>query len=110
VTARVRGRAQFAEFRHGESLRSEHLSVRVAPSLRPGRPGVAFAIGRKVGPAVVRNRLRRRLRHVMQALEPNLDPSMVYLISARPSAGVLTFGEIEAAMRAMLLPRSAAAC
>lgn len=110
MTVRVRGRAQFAAFRHGTNLRSEHFSVRVAPSQRPGRPGVAFAIGRKVGPAVVRNRLRRRLRHVMQALEPTLDPGMVYLVSARPSAGSLTFSEIEGAMRAMLTAEGVAPC
>ena len=110
MTARVRGRAQFAAFRHGTNLRSEHFSVRVAPSERPGRPGVAFAISRKVGPAVVRNRLRRRLRHVMQALESDLDPTRVYLISARPSAALLTFSELLDTMRAMVVADEVVSC
>lgn len=48
-------------------------------------PHVAYAIGRAVGGAVERNRLRRRLRPIMSELAPSLPPGW-YLIGARPSA------------------------
>lgn len=36
----------------------------------PERAEVAFAVGRSVGPAVVRNRVRRRLRAAVRELAP----------------------------------------
>lgn len=56
------------------------------------RPAVAFAIGRKVGGATVRNRLRRRLRAVSRELvhEGRL-PTGWYLVIAAPSAGELSY-------------------
>jgi RNase P protein component len=44
---------------------------------------VAFALGRALGPAVVRNRLRRRLR-VLLAASP--VPPGWYLVGATPAA------------------------
>ena len=55
------------------------------------RPCVAYAIPRTVGPAVDRNRLRRRLRAV--TCELGLDPG-AYLISAGPAAAGLSFDEL----------------
>jgi ribonuclease P protein component len=49
---------------------------------------VAFAIGRPVGSAVARNRLRRRLRAAMVELRP---PTGTYLIGVTPAAGTSTF-------------------
>jgi ribonuclease P protein component len=56
-------------------------------------PKVAFAIGRKVGGAVERNRLRRRLRAIASELAPNLRPG-AYLIGAAPEAATLAFGDL----------------
>lgn len=52
---------------------------------------VAFAIGRDVGNAVTRNRLRRRARAVLHDLDL---PHGLYLIGCRPSASELTFAAI----------------
>jgi ribonuclease P protein component len=56
----------------------------------PREPAVAFAIGRKVGPAVVRNRLRRRLRDELRSLARQglLRPGC-HLVGVRPEAAVL---------------------
>lgn len=56
---------------------------------RPGsaRPAVAFAISRKVGGAVVRNRLRRQLRVAAElAAERNLLRPGWYLVMVAPAA------------------------
>lgn len=60
-----------------------------------GRAHVAFAIGRPVGAAVVRNRLRRRLRMIVR--ERALVPGW-WLIGARPNAVELTFEKLQRTM------------
>lgn len=56
---------------------------------------MAYAVGRKVGGAVERNRVRRRLRAVVAELAAQLAPG-AYLIGAAPAAASLTFGELGA--------------
>ena len=58
------------------------------PTLTP--PRVAFALGRTLGPAVARNRLRRRLRVLLSSVD--LPPGL-YLIGAGP--GVVERSYIE---------------
>jgi ribonuclease P protein component len=50
---------------------------------------VAFSIGRRYGPAVARNRIRRRLRAVLRDLAPVLPPG-AYLVGAAPDAARLS--------------------
>jgi ribonuclease P protein component len=45
----------------------------------------AMATGRVLGSAVVRNRIRRRIREVLRALEPNIQPGWDVLLIARPA-------------------------
>jgi len=56
-------------------------------------PRVAYAIGRGTGGAVVRNRLRRRLRAILSEHEQILAPG-AYLIGARPHAAGLSYAEL----------------
>ena len=50
---------------------------------------VAYAIGRQVGPAVVRNRLRRRLRAAVREIDRSTGglPTGAYLVSAAARGG-----------------------
>ena len=61
-----------------------------APGAPPAPPCVAFAISRKVGPAVVRNRLRRRLRDELEGLaRARRLPAGAYLVALAPAAAAL---------------------
>ncbi len=60
-------------------------------------PRVAYTIGRRVGPAVVRNRVRRRLRMLIREAAPKLRPG-AYLIGVRPSAVLLDYDELKEAL------------
>jgi ribonuclease P protein component len=96
---RVRARESLVELRRdGRRARSGPLWVDWLPAGdEPDAESLAclaFAIGRPVGPAVVRNRLRRRLRAIVRALAPGLAPG-VYLIGARPPAAIATYKELE---------------
>jgi ribonuclease P protein component len=62
---------------------------------------VAYAVGRAVGGAVVRNRLRRRLRAAVSELGPTLRPG-AYLVGAAPEAVSLPFGELKSMVRAAM--------
>ena len=46
---------------------------------------IGLATGRKLGGAVVRNRVRRRLREVLRAMAPSFQPGWDVLIIARPA-------------------------
>ena len=54
-------------------------------------PAVAFAIGRAIGNAVVRNGLRRRMRAI---LSDSTVPPGILLIGVRPGAAELTFDQL----------------
>jgi ribonuclease P protein component len=59
---------------------------------------VAYAVGRRVGPAVVRNRVRRRLREAIRSLDRASGglPPGAYLVSVRPAAASLSYADLRA--------------
>jgi len=69
----------------------------------PARPCVAFSIGRKVGPAVVRNRLRRRLRDELAGLARDGRLACgAYLVGLGPTAADLDGPRLRAHLRTAL--------
>jgi len=94
LTWRTRGRSAFEGLRRASTVRSGPFTVSWLPAVPGQPPALAFAIGKRVGNAVVRNRLRRRLREAARHLV-TLPPG-TYLIRARPSAVALSFQEISA--------------
>ena len=55
-----------------------------------GPPRVGFVIGRALGNAVVRNRLRRRLRAAFATLAPSVPPG-TYLFRPAPAVATMPF-------------------
>lgn len=69
----------------------------------PSRPCIAFAISRKVGPAVERNRLRRRLRDELGSLARAQHlVAGSYLVSLAPAAAALDGPTLRAHLRGAL--------
>ena len=65
------------------------MSVTVLPPSSPTvePPRVAFAVPRAVGPAVVRNRLRRQVRaHLVERRRDDRFPSGAWLFALHPEA------------------------
>ena len=60
-------------------------------------PRVAYSVGRRVGGAVVRNRLRRRLRSAVADI-PGLVPG-AYLVGVSPRATALAYEDLKAQVR-----------
>jgi ribonuclease P protein component len=98
---RVRDRATFAALRRqGQRVRRGPLTVTFlldAASSEVQPPKVAFAVGRSVGNAVRRNRVRRQLREILRELagrrEAPLGPG-TYLLSVRPAVTTLSYQEL----------------
>jgi ribonuclease P protein component len=64
--------------------------VRIGPDRT--RPALAFAIPRRIGPAVTRNRLRRRLRELYRDLDRHgLVVAGDHLVMVDPSAASCDF-------------------
>jgi ribonuclease P protein component len=78
-----------AVYRRGRSAANRHLVVYAfaregAPPGAPARLGLS--VSRKVGDAVVRNRVKRALREQFAALVPALPPGLDVVVIARPGA------------------------
>jgi ribonuclease P protein component len=102
---RIRERDAFARLgREGFRIRTSSLWCTYLPDPAAVPPRVAFAIGRAVGPAVVRNRLRRRLRALL-ASSLELPPGW-YLIGARPVVTERTFDQLRSELTVLVAKAS----
>jgi len=61
-----------------------------------------FAIGRRIGGAVVRNRVRRRLREALRVMAPSFQPGWDVLIIARPALVEADHDALVGALRRVL--------
>lgn len=106
---RVTDRGSFVALRsHSTRVRRGVLRIGWIPD-DAGRIRVAYALSRRVGNAVVRNRIRRRLRSVFETLErarvddPSIAfPSGTYLVSATRQAADVPFAELVETARSLL--------
>ena len=72
-----------------------HLATAAGfPTDRSVGPRVGFVISAKVGDAVRRNQLRRRLRHLLRARLDRLPGDSTLVVRALPGAAELPFGEL----------------
>lgn len=86
------------------------------PDEEPGEPGAAgpplvgFIVARPVGNAVVRNTVRRRLRHLVRPHLDRLPAGSLLVVRANPRAGTARPGELaadlESALDRLLRPAS----
>jgi ribonuclease P protein component len=59
-------------------------------------PRVGFVVSKAVGPAVIRNRVKRRLRHLMRARVGALGSGSHLVVRAQPAAATASSAELAA--------------
>jgi ribonuclease P protein component len=97
----LKKRSEFLRVRSGRRWNSPAfvLEARSRPRDAPSPQDVrfGFTVSKQVGSAVVRNRVRRRLRALAAALEPSqVRQGYDYVIIARPAAVARSFRELRA--------------
>ncbi|MEX1009015.1 MAG: ribonuclease P protein component [Acidimicrobiia bacterium] len=91
---RVRDRATFQALARAPRHRVGPVSLRFSNSGATNPPRVAYAVGRRVGSAVDRNRVRRRLRAAVSVCGDELVEGGAYLFEAERSVLTLGFTEL----------------
>ena len=83
-----------------DSLDNPEVGSPAASGAEPARAG--FVVSRAVGPAVVRNTVRRRLRHLMAAHLHRLPPGSRVVVRALPGSAAATYDQLSVALRRAL--------
>jgi ribonuclease P protein component len=80
-------------YRQGTAYRGKLFSLHAFPN-EFGTPRLGLSVSRRVGNAVTRNTVRRRLREVFHSALPHIPGDLDLVVSARPAAAEATFGEL----------------
>jgi len=89
-------------YKQGTAYRGRFFSVHAFPN-ELGTLRLGLSVSKKVGNAVVRNTLRRRMREIFAVVAGEAQGDLDLVISARPAAREATFeelrGEFDCALR-----------
>ncbi|MBI2914700.1 MAG: ribonuclease P protein component [Firmicutes bacterium] len=99
---RLRSSREFDRvYKTGKAYGDKLIGVRVAP--RAGaETRVGFVVGKRLGKAVSRNRVRRRLRESVRAVGDGLAPGYDLIVGARPRAREAGFCELRKSLEELL--------
>ena len=94
---RLLKRADFLAVRRGEKRRGRLFLVEVLDRGDGLAPRVGYPVTKKVGNAVVRNRVRRRLREAVRThAADDMAPGNDYVIVGRDDVLAIPFGQLKA--------------
>jgi ribonuclease P protein component len=98
----LRSRADFARLAaHGRTRADRHLVVHFLPNAL-GHDRYGISTGRRLGGAVTRNRVRRRIRHILRATAQPDGPGLDILIVIRASGAQASFDELRQGLERLL--------
>lgn len=80
----------------GRSAANKAAVLYVLPKKPPDISRIGFAAGRKLGKAVVRNRMKRRIKEAVRLLWSRVKPGYMLVIIARQGAKDMPFPQLQA--------------
>jgi ribonuclease P protein component len=96
-SARLSRASEFARLkREGTAFHGKLMVLSVLKVEQETETRIGLITSRRVGGAVVRNLVRRRLREVVRALRPQLRPGLQLVLVARAAAGRADFATLRA--------------
>jgi ribonuclease P protein component len=81
-------------FHHGQSFANRYLVLYYLKNRNSGPFRVGFSVSKKVGKAIVRNRVKRLLREAFRLEKERVKDAADLVVIARPSAAELDFDTI----------------
>ncbi|MGX5376975.1 ribonuclease P protein component [Ligilactobacillus sp. LYQ135] len=93
---RVKKEAEFQTvFKQGKSVANRQFVVYMLE--KPNQPHfrVGISVGKKVGNAVARNWVKRRIRQTLTDLKPQLKQDCDFLVIARPTVAWMSTAEVK---------------
>jgi ribonuclease P protein component len=106
LTRPIRDRATFDALARRRPQRRGPITVRVHAGASSDQPRVSYAVSRRVGVAVERNRVRRRLRAAVYAHADALEPGRSYLFGAGREALTMPFESLRRCVGELIRERA----
>ncbi|MFC1591134.1 ribonuclease P protein component [Thermodesulfobacteriota bacterium] len=101
---RIRKRHEFIKiYRTGSKRESQHFIISQTPNNLPWRR-LGVTVSKRVGNAVQRNYVKRRLREFFRLHQHQLPSSYDFVITAKPGAAALLYKDICSEIALKLLP------
>jgi ribonuclease P protein component len=94
--ARLNRATDFARMRREGTSFHGRLMVLSVLRVEPAAPRFGLVTSRRVGGAVQRNRVRRRLREILRTAQRGIVQGVWLVLVARPAAAVAEFAELRA--------------
>ncbi len=96
-------------YKQGKPNFGKYVVVSVLP-IDKSVSRVGFAVGKKVGNAVARNKIKRRLRAIMQSQAKRVSPGFDVVIGAKQKSVTASYRELEDDLGRVLKKSGLVAC
>lgn len=91
---RVKKESEFQKvFQEGQSFANRKFVVYVLPKEQV-HFRVGISVGKKIGNAVARNAVKRKIRASIFEMKDSIDPQLDFIVIARPSVSTLSSQEV----------------
>lgn len=102
---RIRRRADFLRIaKEGAKYQTDHFRVCMCPNSLPRRR-LGITVGKHVGSAVKRSRVKRLIREFFRLNKARLPASADFVIAAKEGAGGLSFGQVSDELKGLFRGR-----
>jgi ribonuclease P protein component len=89
-------------YRRGRYYAGRFVVLHTLPNRSCGPARVGFTVSRRIGGAVQRNRVKRRLREVMRTLDAEMRTGVDLVLTAKPNVENTVFEKLKAEVYALL--------